>query len=142
VKLVDANVLIYARNRSDPRHQQSQGWLDAALDGNETVALPWTSLMAFLRLTTRIGLFPQPLDVDTALEQVRTWLSSDATVVVEPTSRHFEILAGMLADVGTGGNLVTDAHLAALALEHRATIVTFDNDFDRFPGVRWERPGH
>jgi len=140
VNLVDANVLIYARNRSDSRHEQSREWLDAALAGNETVGFPWVSLLAFLRLSTKIGLFPQPLAVDEALEQIRTWLSSPSAVVAQPTERHFEVLANLVEGVGTGGNLVTDAHLGALALEHRCAIVSFDRDFGRFPGVKHREP--
>lgn len=140
MNLVDANVLIYARNRSDTRHAQSREWLDAALGGDETVGFPWVSLLAFLRLATKIGLFPEPLSVREALEQVGTWLSSPTAVVAEPGARHFDLLAGLVEGVGTGGNLVTDAHLATLALEHRATIVTFDGDFGRFPGVSSAAP--
>ncbi len=140
MNLVDANVLIYARNRSDSRHEQSRNWLDAALGGDETVGFPWVSLLAFLRLATKIGLFPEPLSAQTALDQARTWLASPTAVIVEPTARHFEMLAGLVEAVGTGGNLVTDAHLATLAIEHRATIVSFDRDFARFPGVKYSEP--
>ena len=100
----------------------------------------WVSLLAFLRLSTRTGLFPQPLAVAAALEQVRTWLSSPSAVIAEPTARHFDVLAGLVEKVGTGGNLVTDAHLGALALEHRSTIVSFDRDFERFSGVACREP--
>jgi uncharacterized protein len=140
VNLVDANVLLYARNSAAERHDQSLQWLDEALSGRETVGLAWISLLAFLRLSTKVGLFPNPLVVQTALEQTRLWMSSPAAVVVEATPRHFDVLAGLLTGTGAGGNLVNDGHLAALAVEHDATIVSFDHDFGRFPGVRWREP--
>lgn len=140
MKLVDVNVLLYARNEAAEHHQASVRWLDNALNGREPVGLPWVSTLGFLRLSTRIGIFPRPLGVDEAVALVRSWRDAPAATSVEPTSRHLDVLAGILAEVGAGGNLVSDAHLAALAVEHHATVVTFDNDFDRFPGVRWERP--
>ena len=140
MKLVDANVLLYAINRPDPKHEPSRAWLDGALSGNETVGFSWIVLLAFLRLSTRAGLFPTPLPVEQSVARVRSWLSVPTALVVEPTPRHLDVLAGLVRLVGTGGNLVSDAHLAALALEHDAAIVTYDNDFDRFEGVRWERP--
>ena len=140
MNVVDANVLLYARNRADPRHERSRRWLDRALSGHETVGLPWVSLLAFLRLSTKVGLFPSPLPVDESVAQVRAWLRSPAALVPEPSPRHLDVLAGLLAETGAGGNLVADAHLAALAVEHDATVVTFDNDFGRFTGVRWQRP--
>lgn len=140
MNIVDANVLLYARNRSDRRHEQAVAWLDGALSGEEAVGFAWVALLAFLRLATKIGLFPEPLSVEEAVEQVRRWLASPAAVLVEPSPRHFEVLGGLLAGSGTGGNLVSDAHLGALAVEQRATIVSFDRDFGRFPGVRWREP--
>jgi toxin-antitoxin system PIN domain toxin len=140
VKLVDANVLIYAVNESGTRHDRSRAWLDGALTGTETIGFTWVVLLAFLRLTTRIGLFPNPLSVDEANDRVRAWLAQPAALIVEPTTRHFDVLAGLLVETGTGGNLVSDAHLAAIAVEHDASIVTFDTDFARFPGVRTGPP--
>ena len=140
MKLVDANVLLYAVNESEPRHQEARRWLDTALSGRDPVGFSWVVLLAFLRLATRVGLFPNPLPVPAAMETISEWLLAAPSVVVEPTSRHAAVLAGLLADVGTAGNLVTDAHLAALALEHDATVVTYDGDFGRFAGIRWERP--
>lgn len=140
MKLVDANVLLYAVNESTPKHKQSRAWLDGALNGTEPVAFAWIALLAFLRLSTKPGLFPKPLPVDEALDRVEAWTTRPPSVVVEPTSRHLAVLAGILDQTGTGGNLVSDAHLAALAVEHGATIVTYDSDFARFPGVRFEAP--
>ena len=140
MNLVDTNVLLYAVNADDPKHDESRGWLDAALAENETVGFVWVALLAFLRLSTKVGLFPSPLAVPAALSRVRAWTDQPPAVVLEPTPRHLDVFAGLLAGVGSGGNLVNDAHLAALALEHDATVVTYDSDFGRFTGVRFMSP--
>lgn len=140
MQLVDANVLLYAVNASDPKHEESRSWLDGALVGREPVGFAWVVVLAFLRLATRTGLFPNPLPVDNAVAQVRAWLDQPPSVVVEPTPRHAAVLAGLLTQMGTGGNLVNDAHLAALAIEHAATIVSYDIDFTRFQGVTCRPP--
>ncbi|MFN7148063.1 MAG: type II toxin-antitoxin system VapC family toxin [Microthrixaceae bacterium] len=141
MKLVDANVLIYAVNEDAPHHAAARDWLDHALSGAATVGFSWTVLLAFVRLITKAELFDAPLSVDDAFHQVDQWLAAPAAVVIEPTARHADVLRSLLSERGAGGNLVTDAHLAALAVEHRGEIVSFDRDFDRFAGVRWERPG-
>ena len=140
MKLVDANVLLYAVNRDARHHERSRRWLDGALSGEATVAFSWIALLAFVRLSTKAGLFPSPLDVDGALDRVHAWTTAAPAVIVEPTPDHAAVLRRLLGGVGVGGNLVNDAHLAALAVEHRCTIVSFDNDFDRFDGVRSEQP--
>jgi uncharacterized protein len=139
VNLVDANVLLYAVNEDSHQHQAARSWLDGALDGATTVAWSWPVLLAFVRIATRPGIFARPLPVATALDIVRGWMTAPSSVVVHPTPHHLEILAAQLAEIGSGGSLVADAHLAALAIEHRATVVTFDRDFDRF-GVPTHRP--
>jgi toxin-antitoxin system PIN domain toxin len=140
VNLVDANVLLYAVNESGPRHEEALGWLDHALSSREVVGFAWTVMLAFLRLSTKVGLFPHPLATGEATRRVRLWLEQPPSAVVEPTARHLDVVAGLLEGAGTGGNLVSDAHLAALALEHDATIVSYDNDFGRFRGLRWRLP--
>jgi toxin-antitoxin system PIN domain toxin len=140
VNLVDANVLLYAYNEADPHHPASLSWLEGAMAGGETVAYTWTVLLAFIRLSTKVGLFPQPLDGDTAIDAVRAWTSPPQAVILEPGPRHLELVADLLRATGTAGNLTSDAHLGALALEHGATVITFDSDFGRFPGVRWNAP--
>lgn len=140
MKLVDANVLLYAVNSSTPKHAEARSWLDSALSGGATVAMAWQPLLAFVRLTTRPGIFAHPLTTAQAMDVVQAWLSRPACQVVAPTARHPFVLADLLAEVGTGGNLVNDAHLAALAIEHRAEVITYDTDFARFPGVRWRTP--
>jgi uncharacterized protein len=140
VKLVDANVLLYAVNRDAEHHETSRTWLDGALSGGATVAFSWIALLAFVRLSTKVGLFPSPLGTDAALERVHAWTTAGPAVIVEPTPDHATILQRLLGSVGVGGNLVNDAHVAALALEHRCTVVSYDHDFSRFEGVTWEQP--
>ncbi len=141
MNIVDTNVLLYAVNEADPRHRESRTWLNDALGGSEAVGFAWLALLGFIRLSTKEGVFPAPLQPDQALGLVRQWTTQRASTFVSPTSRHLDVLAGLIGQLGTGGNLVNDAHLAALAVEHHATIVTYDNDFGRFPGVSWATPG-
>ncbi len=140
MKLVDANILLYAVNEDAPHHERSRSWLDSALSGAETVGFAWVVLLAFLRLSTRAGVFPAPLTVGQATDVATGWLEQPAAITVEPTPRHLSLLGALLEDSGSAGNLVSDAHLAALALEHRAELVSFDGDFARFEGVSWLRP--
>ena len=141
MRIVDANVLLFAVNVDVPLHTPAREWMDEALGGLEPVGFTWIVLLAFLRLSTRFGLSPRPLDFFTAAGVVETWLTARPAVVVHPTPRHLTVLHGLLATLGTAGNLVNDAHLAALALEHGAEVVSFDRDFSRFPGLRWRSPG-
>ena len=138
--VVDVNLLIYAVNRDAPAHAAAKAWLEAAVSGTETVAFSWTVLLAFLRLTTRPGLFRNPLPVETAFDVVEDWLRQPSVVVVEPTAQHLRVMRELLLALGTGGNLTSDAHLAALALEHRAELCSSDHDFARFPRLRWRNP--
>ena len=141
MNLVDANVLLYAVDEDAPLHSAAIGWLDAALAGREAVGFAWMVLLGFVRLSTHPGIFPSPLDPDQAFDVVESWLDQPASIVVDPTIRHLSVLRGLLTQLGTAANLVNDAHLAALAVEHGAEIVSFDADFARFQGVRWRRPG-
>jgi toxin-antitoxin system PIN domain toxin len=134
--VVDTNVLLYAINKSSPHHGRARSWLDDALAGREPVGFAWTVLLAFLRLATHGAVFPRPLTPEQALAAARDWLAQPGATIVEPTRRHLDILAGLLIEAGTAANLVGDAHLAALAVERDATIVSFDTDFGRFAGVR------
>lgn len=141
MKLVDANVLLYSVNSDAPHHEESRSWLDGALSGNATVAFSWVALLAFVRLSTKVGLFPSPLDIESAMDRLEGWLEVPPAVVIEPSVNHARIMRSLLGPVGVGGNLVNDAHLAALSIEHRCVIVTYDRDFARFEGVRSEQPG-
>ena len=138
--LVDANLLIYAVNRDAPLNRKAQPWLESALSGTETVGFSWTVLLAFLRLTTRPGLFLRPLRVDTAFDLVASWLDQTSATIVHPGPRHLAVLRELLQPLGTGGNLTSDAHLASLAIEHGAELCSSDTDFARFPGLKWRNP--
>jgi len=139
VKLPDVNVLLAAVNEDCVEHPAARAWLEDAFNQPAGVALGWTALLGFLRLSTRRGIFERPLPVADALVVVRMWLEAPRVHVVHPTSAHGPLLARLLLGAGTGGNLTTDAHLAALAIEHGATLGSFDRDFDRFDGLRFER---
>ena len=136
----DANLLLYAVNADTEHHIDAKAWLDGALTQRETVGFAWVVLLAFLRISTRTGIFARPLSTGEATTVVEAWLDQPAATVLEPTDRHASILRGLLNETGTGGNLVTDAHIAGLAAEHGGTVITYDSDFDRFPGVRWRPP--
>ena len=138
--LLDANLLIYAVNQDAPLNRKAKSWLESVLSGQETVGFPWTVLLAFLRLTTRLGLFRRPLPVDTAFDLVASWLEQAPATIVHPGPRHLPILRELLEPLGTGGNLTSDAHLAALAIEHGAELCSSDTDFARFRGLKWRNP--
>lgn len=138
--LVDANLLIYAVNQDAPLHRRAKSWLESAFSGPETVGLSWNVLLAFLRLTTRQGLFRRPLPVEAAFDLVAAWLDQPSSTVLHPGPRHLAILRDLLLPMGAGGNLVSDAHLAALAIEHGAQLCSSDADFARFPGLKWRNP--
>jgi toxin-antitoxin system PIN domain toxin len=140
MKLPDANVLIYAVDERSPRHDVAREWVERMLSGAETVALAWSALLAVVRISTRPAIFEQPLTADQALDLVDGWLAQPCTVVVHPTDRHAAVLRELLAPLGSAGNLVTDAHLAALAIEHGAELCSCDTDFSRFSGLRWSDP--
>jgi toxin-antitoxin system PIN domain toxin len=133
--IVDANVLLYCVNESAPRHRAAKRWVERHLNGAEPVGLAWISLMAFLRIATLPAMSPRPIPVADAVSIVEDWLAAPAATVVNPTSRHLDLLRGLLMESGTAGNLTNDAHLAALAVEHGARVCTFDRDFARFAGI-------
>ena len=140
MKLVDLNVLLYAINRDSPQHRPALRWWEQALNGEEPVGLCWIVLLGFLRLSTQRAVFPKPLAVEDALERIDAWLALDAVRLVREKDEHWEILRLLLSETGAGGNLTTDAHLAALAISHGAVLVSCDNDFARFKGLRLLNP--
>ena len=141
VWLPDVNVLVHAANEASPQHDESARWLARGFESPAGVALAWVSLIGFVRITTRAGIFARPLPVASALALLNHWLEQPKARVVHPGTRHAALLGRLLLTTGTAGNLTTDAHLAALAQEHGATVGTFDRDFQRFNGVRVELLG-
>jgi uncharacterized protein len=140
VILLDANLLIYAVNEDAPQHRMVREWLESALSGDEEVRFPWVVLLAFLRLTTRPGLFAKPLSIEVAFDLIDEWLRVPSAAILHPGREHPRILRQLLEESGTGGNLTTDAHLAALAVEFGATLISLDHDFARFAGLKWSHP--
>jgi uncharacterized protein len=140
--LVDANLLAYAHVSSTPRHGAAHRWLDARLNGTSQVGLPWPSLLAFVRLVSNPRIFASPLTVGAAWKQVESWLTVPVVWIPGATERHKEVIARLLSGVGFRPNLVPDAHLAALAIEHGLTLCSADGDFAQFPELRWENPLH
>lgn len=138
--LVDANLLLYAVMKEATRHAEARAWLEARLNGDARVGLPWESLLAFCRLTTNPRVFGRPLDLEAAWNLVRAWLAVPVVWIPLPTERHAETLGRLMLATRSAANLVPDAHLAALAIEHGLTLCSTDGDFARFPGLRWENP--
>lgn len=134
--LVDANVLLYAYNASDPRHAKARAWVEGAVGGPTPIRLAWVTVLAFVRIATNTRAFAQPMSITEATATVSQWLAQPFVGVIEPTERHWAILEPLLAVAQARGDLVTDAHLAALAIEHGAAVCTTDRDFARFPGLR------
>lgn len=140
MKLLDANLLLYAVDASSPRHGPAQRWLESELSGQETVAFAWVTLLAFIRLGTSPRVFASPLRPVDAFTIVEGWLARPNVTVLEPTGRHVALMRELLLPLGTAGNLTTDAHVAALAQEHGAELCSTDHDFARFAGVQWRDP--
>lgn len=140
MRLVDANILVYAFTTSFPQHERARAWLDERLSDAVPLGLPWTSLLSFVRLVSNQRLFERPVSVATAWRQVDEWLACEAAWVPNPTPRHKSVLGELLASSGLRAEHVPDAHLAALALEHGLAVASVDSDFSRFPKVRLENP--
>lgn len=140
MKLIDANLLLYAVNEDAPLHAGARDWLNAVLSGTETIALTWSVLLAFLRLSTRPVIFAAPLSPNQALDVMEAWLRQSCVTIVHPTERHASVFRELILRAGTAGNLTTDAHLAAIAIEHGAELCSCDGDFARFSGLRWVNP--
>lgn len=130
--VVDTNILIYAANAASPQHGAAGRWLTSTLASGDTLGLPWVSVLGFIRLTTNPRVMPRPVTVAEALGAVEAWVAQPNAILLEPGPRHLSVLAGLLTEAGTGGNLTTDAHIAALALENRCPVATFDRGLARF----------
>ena len=140
MKIVDLNVLLYAVNESAPQHQAVHDWWIDALRGDESIGLPWVVLLGFLRLTTSARVFTQPISTEEALDKIEAWLSLPIVHVPAEKENHWAVMSGLLQETGTAGNLTTDAHLAAMAITRDALLVSCDNDFARFKGLRYLNP--
>ena len=138
--IVDANVLLYAVDTSSPFHESAKDWLESSLNEPARVGLPWASLLAFQRISTHPRAAVSPLSPSQAWSFVADWLDAETTWVPVPGERHAEIIRDLIVAGDLRGNLVTDAHLAALAIEHGVGICSTDSDFARFPQIAWVNP--
>ena len=138
--IVDANVLLYARNTSDSHHPGARRWLESALNGSTRVGLPWWSLTAFIRIATNPRAFYDPLTPLQAAQQVDEWLTAPRAWIPQPTARYRQILLDILRQHEVRGPLVTDAQLAALAIDHGVPVISTDSDFARFEAITWIDP--
>lgn len=136
----DVNLLVYAYDSGSRRHDAAREWWEALMNGTGSVGIPWAVILGFIRITTHSRVLENPLEVNGACSRVRAWLARPNAIVIHPGARHADILFKLIEAAGTGGNLTTDAHLAALALEHQAEVHSTDADMARFPGLRWVNP--
>jgi toxin-antitoxin system PIN domain toxin len=140
MKVVDINILIYTINKDTPHHQKAKKWFEASLSSDEPVGLAWMVILGFLRIITSGRIMPTPLQPEVAFEIVDEWLRQPPCRIIVQTERHWSILQEILMPLGTAANLTSDAHLAALAIEHGARLFSTDNDFSRFASLRWTNP--
>lgn len=138
--LPDINLLVHAYNSESPVHAPARAWWEGLLNGTRPVGLAWAAILGFIRVTTHRQILANPLPVTAACAHARAWLAQPYVGLIDPSARHSEILFGLLESLGTAGNLTTDAHLAALAIEHQAELHSTDADFQRFPGLLWVNP--
>jgi toxin-antitoxin system PIN domain toxin len=138
--LLDANLLIYSHVKSFSQHGKAREWLDSQLSGGGAVALPWSSLLAFVRIVTNPRVFERPEPIADAWRQVEAWLDAEGAWIPAPGERHRAVLSTLFGPAAMRANLVPDAHLAALAIEHGLLLCSTDGDFSRFPGLRWQNP--
>ena len=140
MKLVDLNLLLYAYNSAAREHRAASSWLNKLLAGHETLGLSWVIVLGFLRIATAPKILANPKDLGEAAEIVSDWLYRENVSIISPTDRHWPVLRDLLPKNRVRGSLIIDAHLAALAIEHGATLCTNDRDFLRFPGLKVEFP--
>lgn len=138
--LPDLNLVVYAYNRDAPHHAAARAWWEELLNNTQPVAVPWVVVLGFVRLMTHRAVLIAPLSPADAIAIVREWFAQPNVERLDPGPQHIDVLDRLLAAVGTAGNLTTDAHLAALAIEHQCELHSNDNDFTRFPGLRWRNP--
>jgi toxin-antitoxin system PIN domain toxin len=140
VILVDANLLLYAYHPKAEQHEKSRRWLEAVLSGTDVVGFAWLTLWAFIRISTNPRVFENPLSASEAADAVSSWLDQPVSTILQPGERHWDILRAVARDGQAVGPLFMDAVLAAIAMEHGATLCTTDRDFARFPGLKWTNP--
>lgn len=138
--LIDASVLLYAADSASPFHERVATWLEGVLNGPRRVGFAWPSVTAFLRIVTHPRALERPLTAEQAWAYVEDWLTCDNAWIPQPTASHAAVLGGLITSAGLRGNLISDAHLAALAIEHGAALATTDRDFARFPGLKFFNP--
>ena len=138
--LIDANILLYAENSLSELHEPAQSWWDTQLSGSEPVALCWPVITAFIRIGTNARLHQRPLTVKEASERVQSWFDQPCIRLISPGDEHWRIFQQFLRGANAVANLVPDAHLAALAVEHNCVLHSADGDFARFNGLRWKNP--
>jgi toxin-antitoxin system PIN domain toxin len=136
----DVNILVYAYNRDARSHPVAREWWERTLTQQRPVGMPWVTVLGFIRIMTHRGILDNPMQVKDAVRRTRAWLNHPRVEILTPGDRHAEILFGLLTELGAAGNLTTDAHLAALAIEYQAELVSTDADFARFAGLRWFNP--
>jgi toxin-antitoxin system PIN domain toxin len=138
--LPDINLLLYAHNEALPYHVAARAWWEELLTSERAVAIPWAVSFGFIRLASHPAVFRDPLPPLEALGRVQGWLARPHVQVLEPGGRHLSIVEDLFTATGVAGNLTTDTHLAALAIEHQCELHSNDSDFARFPGLRWHNP--
>ena len=138
--LIDVNLLIYATHEFMLEHKLAKAWLEEVLNSQNRVAIPWSNLLAFIRISSNPRIFDSPLSTKEAVEQVKTWYSLENVWVPQPGKNYFEILTELLLQSNASGNLVSDAHLAALSIEHGLTLYSTDSDFAKFKVLKWVNP--
>jgi toxin-antitoxin system PIN domain toxin len=136
----DVNLLVYAYNSGAPHHVTARRWWEDTLSRKAPVGLPWVVALGFVRLVTHPRVLAPPLPPEVAIGHVRSWLARPGVRHLEPGPRHLDLLAELVRAAGVAGSLTTDAHLAALAIEHQCELHSNDADFARFPGLRWHNP--
>jgi len=140
VILIDTNLLLYAHVRTMDEHVRAHRWLSEQLDAGSRIALPWHSLLGFVRLASNRAAFPSAMSVAEAWGQVLNWLKVDTVWVPLPTERHATVLSDLFATSGVTTRAVMDIHLAALAIEYGLTLCSADTGFARYKQVRWINP--
>lgn len=136
----DVNLLVHAHNSQSRQHEAARNWWEDLMNGSGTVGLPWVAVLGFIRIATNPRILDNPLEVSSACSRVRSWLARPQTALIHPGNRHVDILFRLLEEAGSAGNLTTDAHLAALAMEHQAELHSTDADMARFRGLHWKNP--